>query len=71
MDISFKETDLQSGQLCYKDARGNCYQNGLNGKGASLICREDSDYDEYSGQNFYDYLDKFPYLTQHKKWNLF
>ena len=43
LNISFQENDIQSGYLCYKDARGKCYQNGLNGNGASLICKIDSE----------------------------
>ena len=29
---------FEDGMPCYKDYQGNCYQNGLQGDGASLIC---------------------------------
>ena len=28
------------GLICYKDQAGNCYQNGLNGRGASMVCEK-------------------------------
>merc|ERR1711894_808553 len=35
LDISFKEQDIKSGYPCYRDVRGKCYKNGLDGDGAS------------------------------------
>ena len=43
LDISFKEQDIKSGYPCYRDSRGKCYKNGLNGDGASMVCENDSE----------------------------
>ena len=40
LNIPFQNKNMKSGQLCYKDGKGKCYQNGLNGAGASLICEK-------------------------------
>ena len=31
--------NLQDDNLCYKDYTGQCYQDGHNGAGASLVCK--------------------------------
>merc|ERR1712154_119767 len=40
LDIPYKKKDMKSGKICYKDAKGKCYQDGLNGAGASVICEK-------------------------------
>ena len=37
LNVPLKE--ILGNYKCYKDSQGNCYQNGQNGDGASLICK--------------------------------
>ena len=36
--LNVPQIQILGNNLCYKDHQGNCYQNGRNGAGASLIC---------------------------------
>ena len=36
--LNVPQIQILGNNLCYKDHQGNCYQNGINGAGASLIC---------------------------------
>ena len=38
LDIPQKQ--ILGGNVCYKDSQGNCYQNGRNGAGDSLVCHK-------------------------------
>ena len=38
-DLKLPMMELENGNLCYKDFTGQCYQNGQNGGGASLVCK--------------------------------
>ena len=38
LDIPQKQ--ILGGNVCYKDSQGNCYQNGRNGAGDSLVCQK-------------------------------
>ena len=40
LDIPFKNKDMKTGEICYKDAKGKCYQDGFNGVGAFMICEK-------------------------------
>ena len=31
---------MKTGKICYKDAKGKCYQDGFNGAGAFMICEK-------------------------------
>ena len=39
--LNAPQIQILGNNLCYKDFQGNCYQNGRNGAGASLICKKD------------------------------
>ena len=32
--------EISEGFVCYKDYRGHCFQNGQNGGGASMVCKQ-------------------------------
>ena len=31
---------MKTGEICYKDTKGKCYQDGFNGVGAFMICEK-------------------------------
>ena len=37
--LKLSKQSIVGGNVCYKDSRGNCYQDGWNGAGASIICK--------------------------------
>ena len=37
--LKLSKRSIVGGNVCYKDSRGNCYQDGWNGSGASIICK--------------------------------
>lgn len=37
--LGIPEKDILGDFACYKDFENNCYQNGQNGEGASMICK--------------------------------
>ena len=37
--LKLPKQSIVGGNVCYKDSRGNCYQDGWNGAGASIICK--------------------------------
>ena len=39
MRLNLPLKEILGNYKCYKDGLGNCYQNGRNGDGASLICK--------------------------------
>ena len=38
--LNLPQKTLVDNFICYKDGQGNCYQDGLNGGGAFLICQK-------------------------------
>ena len=40
LGIPFKTKDMKTGKICYKDAKGKCYQDGFQGAGAFMICEK-------------------------------
>jgi len=39
-ELNLQQKTLLGNHKCYKDGQGNCYQNGENGGGASIICQK-------------------------------
>ena len=37
--LNLPQGEILGDSLCYKDGQGNCYQNGRQGSGASMICK--------------------------------
>ena len=40
LGIPFNNKDMKTGKICYKDAKGKCYQDGFNGAAAFMICEK-------------------------------
>ena len=37
--LNLPQGEILGNNFCYKDGQGNCYQNGHQGSGASMICK--------------------------------
>ena len=40
LGLPIQNQEILGGFVCYKDYRGYCYQNGQNGGGASMVCKQ-------------------------------
>ena len=38
--LNVPQIQILGNNVCYKDIHGNCYQDGKNGAGATLICKK-------------------------------
>ena len=38
--LNVPQIQILGNNVCYKDFHGNCYQDGKNGAGATLICKK-------------------------------